>query len=596
MDRKIVYPGEVPLSADFLSIQRSTMIALAYDTQAWAGTTTVADGLSCIPTSPASLAVQVTAGSLCSLLAVDATSFGSLAADNTHQIMQQGILLDTVSLTLTPPGTSGQAINYLIQVQFQSVDADSTVLAYFNSSNPSVPWTGPNNSGTAQYTSRRGTIAVQAKAGTAATAGTQTTPSPDAGWTGLYAVTVANGATALTSGQIAVLATAPFISVKLPAVPTYVQGGTWCYAIDTAGGANAMAATLSPVPAAYNNMSIFIKKNGTANTGAMTANFNGIGSVSIVDADGAPLASGVMAGGYLAHLVFDGTSFRFMNAPTSTAVGSFTGSSGEGITVGGSSPYPISMNVPGLTTNNSPGNTDLFPYYNQTDVHHRAITWAALVAAMAGSLPGGLLRITPITASGTWTRGANTRHVIVFATGGGGGGGVGLAGQIPGSGGAAGGTALAFVDVTAVPTVAVTIGAQGTAGNAGDGGNGGSTSFGTYAVAAGGAGGYGSATLNGGSSFSPPAGGAASAGDVQITGGAGGNPSVPLSVWFGGTGGGSYWGGAGAGSHTDSGDPTPPASADGAFGSGGGGGCGSSSNKGNGGKGGKGFILVFEFS
>ena len=79
------------------------------------------------------------------------------------------------------------------------MDTDSVTLPYYNASNPTQAYSGPNNSGVAQYTTRKGVCLLQVKTGTAATTGTQTTPAPDAGFTGLYAVTVANGQTTITS-------------------------------------------------------------------------------------------------------------------------------------------------------------------------------------------------------------------------------------------------------------------------------------------------------------------------------------------------------------------------------------------------------------
>ena len=88
------------------------------------------------------------------------------------------------------------------------------MLPYYNAANPSVAWSGPNNSGTAQNTVRRGACVVSAKAGTAAAS--PAAPAADAGYTGLYTVTVANGQSAVTAANISQLAAAPFLSVKLP--------------------------------------------------------------------------------------------------------------------------------------------------------------------------------------------------------------------------------------------------------------------------------------------------------------------------------------------------------------------------------------------
>jgi len=92
------------------------------------------------------------------------------------------------------------------------------VLSYYNSANPAQPFSGPSNSGSSNYTQRLCRCSVALKAGAAASTGTQTTPSPDSGYVGLFAITVANGQTQITSSSIAQLATAPFFPA-LPAVP-----------------------------------------------------------------------------------------------------------------------------------------------------------------------------------------------------------------------------------------------------------------------------------------------------------------------------------------------------------------------------------------
>ena len=94
-----------------------------------------------------------------------------------------------------------------MQAQYQETDASPAVLQYYNASNPSVPWYGPANAGTPQNTRRLGSVAIQLKAGTAVATGSQVAPSADAGWTGLATVTVANGATTITIGNVADLAT-----------------------------------------------------------------------------------------------------------------------------------------------------------------------------------------------------------------------------------------------------------------------------------------------------------------------------------------------------------------------------------------------------
>src|SRR5207245_121707 len=204
-------------------------------------------GMACIPTVPASLAVQILPGTIYQQAAEDTVIYGSLGADTVDQIIKQGIIQSTTNLTLTPPGTGGFAVNYLIQASLTELDTQLTVLPFFNAANPQIPFTGPGGSGTALATVRQCTVTLQAKSGVAAAAGTQVTPTPDPGFVGMWAVTVANGATALTSSQIALYPTAPFISVKLPQVPGFVQGGTYGWSVDT-GTATAMVVTLTPTP------------------------------------------------------------------------------------------------------------------------------------------------------------------------------------------------------------------------------------------------------------------------------------------------------------------------------------------------------------
>lgn len=215
MDRQLVYPGAIPLETDILSTNKNAMVGLSKLAAAVLGTTTLVNGFTCIPTGPASLQVQVTAGEIYSLQNTDGTAYSSLAADTVNQIVKQGIQLGTITLNAPATATAGQSINYLVQVTYQDTDANPVVLPYYNASNPPQAYSGPNNAGTTNNTVRKGVATVGIKAGISAATGSQVTPAPDAGYTGLFVVTVANGQTQITSPNIVTLATAPFINNTL---------------------------------------------------------------------------------------------------------------------------------------------------------------------------------------------------------------------------------------------------------------------------------------------------------------------------------------------------------------------------------------------
>jgi hypothetical protein len=321
VDRQIVYIGAIPQDTDQLQQNKNTMIGLGYLIQALLGTSTVVDGLACTPNSPAAMNVLVGPGSIYSLAEVDATAYGSLNADTSDQIVKQGIIMTTQTFSTPAPSTSGQSVVYLIEAAYQDIDGGSTVLPYYNASNPSVAWSGPNNTGISQNTVRKGVCTVQIKTGVAATTGTQTTPSPDAGFTGLYAITVANGQTTVTSGNIQQLSTAPFITTKLPAVPAAIQAGTPSYAADSSVSANTITVALSPIPASLTNgMSVRVKVANT-NTGATVMNINGLGNVSVVTPNGSALNSSALVANGVYTFVYDanGTRWQLQGVTTATS-------------------------------------------------------------------------------------------------------------------------------------------------------------------------------------------------------------------------------------------------------------------------------------
>ena len=216
MDRQIVYPGGIPLDTDILSMQRNTLIAFGYLTQTVLGKSILADGLACLPTQPASLSIVIGPGCITQFGSVDASAFGSLPAEPSEPLVRMGINVAGISFALLAPTISGQSINYLVEASFLEIDGDPVILPYYNAANPAQPYSGPGNSGAAQNTIRQQSVQLQLKPGAPAPSGSQITPSVDAGWAGLYVVTVAYGQSTIVAGNIVQMPAAPFVNYKLP--------------------------------------------------------------------------------------------------------------------------------------------------------------------------------------------------------------------------------------------------------------------------------------------------------------------------------------------------------------------------------------------
>lgn len=215
MDRRTVQPGQIPLDGDLLETNKNAMIGLGKLIEAVFGTSNLLQGFACVPTAPSSMQVSVGAGQVFSLQNIDATTYGSLAADILHQIVKQGLSLDAALLSCPAPLTIGYSINYLVQVAFSEVDTDFSLRTYYNAAEPTEPYMGAGNSGVQDATRRADRALVAVKAGAAATTGAQTTPAPDAGYIGAWVVTVAYGATTIETGAIALYAGAPFLTETL---------------------------------------------------------------------------------------------------------------------------------------------------------------------------------------------------------------------------------------------------------------------------------------------------------------------------------------------------------------------------------------------
>lgn len=326
MDRVIVYPGALPQTTDTLLTNKFTMVDQAYQNRAIIGVNTAVSGLACTPTSPtADLHVTVGIGSIFQSDPVDTAAYGDLGTDTAIPIIKQGINAAPVVLTITPPVTPGQSQVYLVQAILNDVDAGSTVLSYYNSSNPLAPYSGPANSGSSNFTTRLCPCQIALVAGTPATTGSQTTPTPQAGYVGLYAVTVANGQTQITGGNIVTYPLALFVP-PLTTVPNNVQAGTWVYCADT-GTLNHLVVTPSPNIQALtvglglrvkalvtNTLASDIVINYTNASGTPST----FGPIVIHRGSTAAVSAGDIVSGAILDLVYDGTFFQMVNYIGST--------------------------------------------------------------------------------------------------------------------------------------------------------------------------------------------------------------------------------------------------------------------------------------
>ena len=339
MDRQTVYPFQIPYETDYLSGERFAYEGLGLLAMDILGTSTLVSGISCTPTGPATLNVIAGIGRIYAKKNLEDSTWGNVGATGglgsdtnaNHQILKQGLLRDPVTLPVAAPGTPGFSINYLIQAALTESDIDNIVLPFVDPNPPYEPWSGPDNTGSTLPTQRVDVCTVNAKAGTAAATGTQTTPAPDAGFVGLYVVTVANGQTQVLSGDISLYGGAPFITETLTqkiglasgdaryVKQTDAQAQTYTAFNDT-GASNAYVINPSPAITAYAKYQRFSFQAAHLNTGASTLNVNGKGAQTITRRDGTALVPGDIWNGSLCDVEYDGTNFQLLSATPSGSV------------------------------------------------------------------------------------------------------------------------------------------------------------------------------------------------------------------------------------------------------------------------------------
>lgn len=85
------------------------------------------------------------------------------------------------------------------------------------------------------------------------------------------------------------------------------------YATDT-GAVNVMVVAYAPSPFRYYTGMIIRVLPANTNTSNVTININGLGAKNVVQQNGAALTAGMLVIGTLFEMIYDGTSFRVMNA------------------------------------------------------------------------------------------------------------------------------------------------------------------------------------------------------------------------------------------------------------------------------------------
>ncbi len=288
MKRILCYAGQQADETDLLNSNKNALLSISALARAALGSAAVFEGCALSATSPASLSMTTGAGSCYQPMQTDALAYSSLGTD-TSVITKQGLYAGGETLTFAAPGTVGQSINYLVQAAVADVDGDTIVLPYFNSSDPTVPFSGPNNTGTAQPTTRDTVITLSVKAGAAATTGSQATPAPDSGKYGLWVVTVAYGATALTSSNVAQYSGSEYITHTLPVLQDNVKAviqaaGLTLNPADMNQLSNAIATLISTAVAAETSARISAV-NGEASTRAAADSAEATARASAVTAE-----------------------------------------------------------------------------------------------------------------------------------------------------------------------------------------------------------------------------------------------------------------------------------------------------------------------
>lgn len=330
--RQFAYTNEVPFESDILNTNRYRMVDVCQLAETVLGfgisNSTLVRGLPCTPISVPGLAVTVGVGAVYTFEFYDATSYGVVPADTNpnHMLYKQGINFDPVNLTTPVPVTPGNSVIHLVQVQFVTQDNNVISRPYYNSADPADPIFQ------SQPDVRQDLVNIALKPGVEGVS--PTPPTPDAGYTGLYYVTVAYGQSVIISGNIAPLSGAPFITEGLTQKVSsatiaagYVsitnqRNSTYVSGIDI-GAPNALVINPTTPYISYGFGTIISVKVANKNTGASTANVNSLGvrNIKVLTPLGLMnTAGGEMLSGGVYDLFDDGANFQLKNPSVNRAL------------------------------------------------------------------------------------------------------------------------------------------------------------------------------------------------------------------------------------------------------------------------------------
>ncbi len=220
VDRTLYWDLNQSRTFDYVQDSKDTLKAIAQMMGDVLGeTTTVVSGLAATASAPASLSINLAAGSIYQLAPIDATANGAIAQDTT-QVLQQGIIGAQTIVLSTAGITAGQSQWQLIEAQFSQTDIirpgdpNGGLLFFYDANNVSQPFQGPGGSGTTTPTVRQGVVTVGVITGAAAATGSEVPPQPTPGWTPLYLVDLSFGQTQIQQSQIQ--AAAPSAGTGVP--------------------------------------------------------------------------------------------------------------------------------------------------------------------------------------------------------------------------------------------------------------------------------------------------------------------------------------------------------------------------------------------